>query len=1002
MTSKLVVGPTIDHGLRTNRLAFAIDNDSFPVMINAYQWRGRVKRKRGTGVLSRLRRFFNSLSISYSTIATITLDGSGNGNLITGFGLQSTSALFPGTISIVGVHATYTDPAQDGTLSPSGSINYASGAIVIAAEAGNSVSASFNYYPDLPVMGLEQYNTNSTQFPFQINFDTVYAYNMLTNFPNPSYDVSFYKNPPSGTYPDYIAKSTPTPTTWNGQDYQQFWTTTAQGVLWTTNGIQIPFNPSTVGMQFKLITNVVIVIAGSIGPPVVPAVAILTIVANGLEVGDFLFINEVQGITGINYETGYVIVATTDTVTVEFPNTVLGGAYISGGIAQYLTNRSNPAIDCLRWYDGDPTNQNILNPTLNGSLGWVNFAPPLIQGVNTAFSLDDEIFAIYYLVGARMIIPFKNRLLFLGPVIQTSSTAPIYLPDVVIYSQDGTAFYTASWQGTDPRVPISIRSILTPDNETAFPAAWFEDSIGFGGFQSADLNQPMVTCSSNEDSLIIGFTTYQTRLIFSGNDILPFTFYLINAELGSSSTFSAVNMDRGVITRGSRGYVMTSQTNADRIDPEIPDQVFEINLTNNGTERITAARDYINEWIYFTYPSNTSNPSIYRFPTQTLQFNYRDNSWAIFNESYTCYGQFSRSTGFTWQTVGFIYPSWNDWTDSWNSGASTLLQPEVIAGNQQGFVLTRGEGTGEAPSLFIQGISGSTITSPDHCLNTGDFVLITGCIGTISAQVNGRVFFVQVLTENTFNLSPNIGTGTYIGNGIITRYYVPFIQTKQFPTAWQDARKTRIGVQRYLLSATQNAQIQLLIYLSQNATLPYNIGGIVPNSTLNSSLIYSNTLFTCPESSNLGLTQANVNQMTPTAFDQAQIWHRINTSLIGDTVQLGFTISRAQMEFLTPGLMLPITGASQANPCVLDVINPLEPGQLLLISGVVGMIQLNSVTPWFILETTSTTITIEVDATGFTAYESGGIATLVSPVNQTAEVELHSFILDISPSQMLV
>ena len=38
-----------------------------------------------------------------------------------------------------------------------------------------------------------------------------------------------------------------------------------------------------------------------------------------------------------------------------------------------------------------------------------------------------------------------------------------------------------------------------------------------------------------------------------------------------------------------------------------------------------------------------------------------------------------------------------------------------------------------------------------------------------------------------------------------------------------------------------------------------------------------------------------MNLNTPTAVQQAQLWHRMNTSLIGDTVQLGFTMSDAQM-----------------------------------------------------------------------------------------------------------
>ena len=37
----------------------------------------------------------------------------------------------------------------------------------------------------------------------------------------------------------------------------------------------------------------------------------------------------------------------------------------------------------------------------------------------------------------------------------------------------------------------------------------------------------------------------------------------------------------------------------------------------------------------------------------------------------------------------------------------------------------------------------------------------------------------------------------------------------------------------------------------------------------------------------------------PTAKTQRQIWHRMNTSLIGDTVQIGFTLSDSQMRDTT-------------------------------------------------------------------------------------------------------
>ena len=93
--------------------------------------------------------------------------------------------------------------------------------IVIPAQAGSTVTAQFNYYPDLPVMELELIlngnifgldgalasSVDSTQFPGNIGFDTTYAYQILPSAPYNIYDVSFYKNPASSTYPSYVAKT---------------------------------------------------------------------------------------------------------------------------------------------------------------------------------------------------------------------------------------------------------------------------------------------------------------------------------------------------------------------------------------------------------------------------------------------------------------------------------------------------------------------------------------------------------------------------------------------------------------------------------------------------------------------------------------------------------------------------------------------------------------------------------------------------------------------------
>jgi hypothetical protein len=913
VAEKIFIG-NFPKGLTQNPLPFNIDNDSFPYMYNFYTWRGRAKRKRGTILLGRL-------TVQVAIPGGTDLSG-GSINLFTLLSLSSIASITPGSISFTVGANTYTEPVSPngtlvGTPAGSGTIDYATGVVTITGGASTAITGTFSYYPDLPVMGLKDFipvvnamsESISSPYPQLLAFDTKYSYQNFDAVSLPTttfFNVNYFKNPnpaPAG-YTNYVPKTTQTPFLWTATDHHQFWTTNFEQALWATNG--------TPGMQIQAITSWVSTTATTIT---------ITVTGTPAVIGDFVFVNEISGTSNntINGQSGYVTAVSGDQLTITFPYADIASSTYTGGIIQYLTNvvpfgGSTSMGDGIKWYDGDPTNATGL-PS-NSPSGWVNFAPPLSATSVTIDNYTSGNGKPYYLVGAKAIFAYKDRLIFFGCYINTSTnaiagTAPIYLQDTIIWSWNGAPYYTSSFDGTvTPAAKIVYNPILTAGlgltlvtPEGGALIAYYVDQNGLGGWLAAGTQQQIVTVGINEDVLLVGFTDRQTRLVYTSNDLQPFLFYTINSELGASATFSGITLDRGRISFGTYGFALTTQTSAQRIDLQIPDQAFLIRSTNFGVQRINSARDFYKEWVYFSYcPQALENNNAQNvtpiFPTQTFFFNYREETWAIFYENYTAHGSFWRYASITWATLP--YQTWTEW-QSWDSSETQALFPTVVAGTPQGFVVVKGEGTGEAPTGYISAIAPvsdpnqTQITSYNHCVASGDYLYFMGALGNIS--LNNLVGQVQTIIDiNNFTVDIPYQSGTYIGLGVFARLSQPLIQSKQFPPSWGVGRQVRMGTQQYLMDTTDVGQVTLNIYLSMNPDDAWNTSTQVtdPNDP-NDAIIYSTVLYTCPESTNIGLTPANTNLQMPTASRQRQIWHRMNTSLIGDTVQFGITLNDAQM-----------------------------------------------------------------------------------------------------------
>jgi hypothetical protein len=207
-------------GLVQDREEHLLPADAYPILVNAYVWRERIIRKQGSQTLGRLQRIFTSVSIGTSSDSPWTF------NLFTLSSITETTAqLNPGNVVIVMGGVTFTDQGN-GTLTSatpgnSGVLNYSTGAITLTTTVGSgtTATASFKYYPGLPVMGLRNRDLNSTNNQLTIAFDTVYAYIFAAN-----------------GWQEFIPG-----TTWTGNDdeffwHMNYWILNTQRLFWVTNG----------------------------------------------------------------------------------------------------------------------------------------------------------------------------------------------------------------------------------------------------------------------------------------------------------------------------------------------------------------------------------------------------------------------------------------------------------------------------------------------------------------------------------------------------------------------------------------------------------------------------------------------------------------------------------------------------------------------------------------------------------------------------------------------
>ena len=435
---------------------------------------------------------------------------------------------------------------------------------------------------------------------------------------------------------------------------------------------------------------------------------------------------------------------------------------------------------------------------------------------------------------ALLIAPFKGRLLVFN-VTQTDTMSGVQ-----------SVFVN--------RCRYSQSALTGPPTDAVL--GWVTDKPGRGGFIDAPTAEAIVSVQNLKDRLIVYFERSTWELVYTGNETLPFYFRQINRELGSESTFSVIPFDSGVLGIGNVGIHACNGTNVTRIDEEIPDQVYKIQNENQGPDRVSGVRDFVEEVVYWTYPDYNAYTadlpaSDQKFPNRVILYNYVEGTWAILEESFTIYGYLQPETDFTWDTLPYV--DWDAWDVPWDGGLTQARVLKVLAGNQQGYTFEMNNDTSaNAVSRAIQDFpTASSIISPDHNMQEDDYFIIAGEIGvtlTFAKAVYTTFRVTEITSADTFTFD-GVATGTYLGGGEITVLSNFEIRSKEFNDFFPIAQSMRIPFVDFLFDRIPDGEISVYFYLNDTqvsanrplqgtSTIPLGGTSLQPLQALQKTLWY--------------------------------------------------------------------------------------------------------------------------------------------------------------------
>lgn len=495
---------------------------------------------------------------------------------------------------------------------------------------------------------------------------------------------------------------------------------------------------------------------------------------------------------------------------------------------------------------------------------------------------------------------------------EISTTGPAYLNSALILLPFHDAMIALNtWEGTSsPGSNFRQRARYSAPGSPTASNQWVSD-VGFlGGAIDASTTEGIVTAEFIKDRLIVFFERSTWEIVYTGNKINPFQWQQINTELGAESTFSIIPFDKVAIGVGNVGIHACNGANVERIDESIPQAVFQVHNPDAGITRVYGIRDYFVEMLYWTFPSITASTS-FPYPNRVLVYNYQKDTWAFNDDSITAFGYFQEPTtnttgDNTWASTTI---TWDD-EIPWNSGAVQPLFRRVVAGNQEGFTfMVDADIPVNASVIQITNITSSgsfngfTLNCINHNMRDGEYIYITGVIGTGNLDLlNNQIFQVTVPLSMSSPDPNNISivyiqttdtiSGTYKGGGTYARVSNISIKTKEYNFYAKQARNFGVTRVDFMVDKTSVGAIQVDYYVATNYQ------SMVSDSTGTQTILGTNTLdtFAYPD--------------IPFESTSTRIWHPVYFQGSGEVVQFQLSMTDAQITRVDNDGMGNITGPS--------------------------------------------------------------------------------------------